>query len=157
MKVRRYFASSMRNALEMIRQEQGPDVLILSNRRVEGGFELLTAEGEVDPKLIEKFTPKPKARVEEVLDDIVPAGAAQTAPEAAPIAAAPHQEPAGEQRHFRDGVLWTNQDTISQMQGELANIKALLQQQLSGIAWNDFKSRSPERYKTLIVSLGLRH
>ncbi|MBI4696168.1 MAG: flagellar biosynthesis protein FlhF [Gammaproteobacteria bacterium] len=149
MKVRRYFASSMRNALEMIRQEQGPDVLILSNRRVEGGFELLTAEGDVDPKLIEKFTPKAKPRVQEVLDDAEPAAAAQARVDAAPSPAAAARETPVGQRHFRDGVLWTNQETITQMQGELANIKALLQQQLSGIAWHDFESRSPERSRLL--------
>ena len=136
MKVRRYFASSMRNALEMIRQEQGPDVLILSNRRVDGGFELLTAAGEVAPELIEKFTPKAKPRLREVLDE----------DHAAP---APREPASGEQRVYRDGVLWTNQDTITQMQAELANIKALLQQQLSGIAWQEFAGRSPERARLL--------
>ena len=44
MKVKRYFASSMRSALDMIKQEQGPDVLILSNRKVDGGVELITAD-----------------------------------------------------------------------------------------------------------------
>lgn len=47
MKVRRYFAKDMRSALAMVREQQGPDVIILSNRRVEGGVEILTAiEGE---------------------------------------------------------------------------------------------------------------
>ena len=43
MKVRRYFAANMRSALEMVRQEQGPDVLILSNRKVELRIEPLEA------------------------------------------------------------------------------------------------------------------
>ena len=46
MKVRRYFAASMRNALEKVRQEQGPDVLILSNRKLDDGVELITAVGD---------------------------------------------------------------------------------------------------------------
>ena len=62
MKVRRYFAANMRSALEMVRQEQGPDVLILSNRKVDGGVELLTASGDADAELIEKFTPPPRER-----------------------------------------------------------------------------------------------
>ena len=53
MKVRRYFAANMRNALEQVRQEQGPDVIILSNRKVDGGVELLTAIGEPDAELLE--------------------------------------------------------------------------------------------------------
>jgi len=43
MKVRRYFANDMRSALAMVREQQGPDVIILSNRRMEGGVEILTA------------------------------------------------------------------------------------------------------------------
>ena len=48
MKVRRYFAANMRSALEMVRQQQGPDVLILSNQKVDNGVELVTADGDVD-------------------------------------------------------------------------------------------------------------
>ncbi|CAN0490496.1 unnamed protein product, partial [Phaeothamnion confervicola] len=44
MKVKRYFAANMRSALDMIKQDQGPDVLILSNRKVDGGVELITAD-----------------------------------------------------------------------------------------------------------------
>jgi len=56
MKVKRYFAANMRSALEQVRQEQGPDVVILSNRKVDGGIEILTAIGEPDAELIERFT-----------------------------------------------------------------------------------------------------
>jgi len=45
MKVRRYFANDMRTALAMVREQQGPDVIILSNRRVDGGVEILTSAG----------------------------------------------------------------------------------------------------------------
>ena len=48
MKVKRYFASSIKNALELVKQEQGSDVLILSNRPVEGGVEVITSDGDVD-------------------------------------------------------------------------------------------------------------
>ena len=44
MKVKRYFASNMRSALDMIKQAQGADVLILSNRKVDGGGELITGD-----------------------------------------------------------------------------------------------------------------
>ena len=44
MKVRRYLAPDMRTALAKVREEQGPDVVILSNRPVEGGVELVTSD-----------------------------------------------------------------------------------------------------------------
>lgn len=134
MKVRRYFAANMRSALELVRQEQGPDVLILSNRKVDGGVELLTAVGEADAELIEKFTPKAaRERREESRAALAapPPAAVVTAPAAAVPAALP------------EGALWTRQETIEQMQRELGALKSLLEHQLSGLAWHDYSQRSP--------------
>ncbi|MDX1519296.1 MAG: flagellar biosynthesis protein FlhF, partial [Gammaproteobacteria bacterium] len=44
MKVRRYFAGDMRQALKIAKEELGPDVVILSNRKVTGGVELLASD-----------------------------------------------------------------------------------------------------------------
>jgi len=164
MKVRRYFAANMRSALEMVRQEQGPDVLILSNRKVDGGVELLTASGDADAELIEKFTPPPRERREAAaVDEPAPplpreedsAFAPAVAPAArrpAPRAASP--APRADGGH---GVLWTNQDTINQMQRELGALKSLLENQLSSLAWNDFSQRSPigARLMRVLVQLGV--
>ena len=43
MKVKRFFAPSMGEALKTVRSEMGPDAVILSNRRVDGGVEIVTA------------------------------------------------------------------------------------------------------------------
>lgn len=43
MKIKRYFAPDIRQAMRMVRDEQGPDAVILSNRRVEGGVEIVAA------------------------------------------------------------------------------------------------------------------
>lgn len=160
MKVRRYFAANMRSALEMVRQEQGPDVLILSNRKVDGGVELLTASGEADPELIEKFTPPPRERPKSTaVEEAAPAPAraedslfTPAAAPAAPRAAAPVARADG-----GHGVLWTNQETINQMQRELGALKSLLENQLSSLAWNDFSQRSPigARLMRVLVQLGV--
>lgn len=137
MKVRRYFAANMRNALEQVRQEQGPDVIILSNRKVDGGVELLTAIGEPDAELLEKFTPRGgRERAPEVAAEVV-----GVAPAAASV---PHVPTAPE-------PLWTSQETVVQMQRELGAIKTLLEQQLSGLAWHEFGHRSPGQARLLRV------
>ena len=135
MKVRRYFAANMRSALELVRQEQGPDVLILSNRKVDGGVELLTAVGEADAELIEKFTPKPaRERREAPRPSLAETLRAEApVPPAAPVATVAPP----------DGALWTRQETIEQMQRELGALKNLLEHQLSGLAWHDYSHRSP--------------
>ncbi|WP_166260893.1 flagellar biosynthesis protein FlhF [Marinobacter salicampi] len=43
MKVKRFFAPSMAEALKQVRVQMGPDAVILSNRRVDGGVEIVTA------------------------------------------------------------------------------------------------------------------
>ena len=43
MKMKRYFAADSRQALRDLRDEQGPDAVILSNRRVNGGVEIIAA------------------------------------------------------------------------------------------------------------------
>ena len=43
MSVKRYVAADMRQALKQIREELGPDAVILSNRRIEGGVEIITS------------------------------------------------------------------------------------------------------------------
>ncbi len=43
MKVKRFFAQSMSEALRQVREQMGADAVILSNRRVDGGVEIVTA------------------------------------------------------------------------------------------------------------------
>src|SRR5580698_4995081 len=43
MKMKRYVAADMRSALRAIREEQGPDAVILSSRPITGGVEVCSA------------------------------------------------------------------------------------------------------------------
>src|SRR5680860_447522 len=43
MKVKRFFAPTMAAALKQVSEHMGPDAMILSNRRVDGGVEIVTA------------------------------------------------------------------------------------------------------------------
>jgi len=43
MRIKRFVASDMRTALRMVRDDQGPEAVILSNRPVEGGIEVVAA------------------------------------------------------------------------------------------------------------------
>ena len=43
MNVKRFFAPDMRQAIRLVREAQGPDAVILSNRKVEGGIEIIAA------------------------------------------------------------------------------------------------------------------
>lgn len=43
MRIKRTFAATMREALALVKQEQGPDAVILGNKKVPGGVELISA------------------------------------------------------------------------------------------------------------------
>lgn len=53
MKIKRFFAQDMRSALRLVREEQGPNAVILSNRRVEGGVEVVSAT-DYDESLVQQ-------------------------------------------------------------------------------------------------------
>ncbi len=166
MKVRRYFAANMRSALEMVRQQQGPDVLILSNQKVDNGVELVTADGDVDEAIVAKFAAQAKAksrqrsaerrRGEETAEPAA-AEAAVTAPaRPAPVAVAvprpvsePLAVPAQTLSNENGASLWSDSGTVLQMQRELSSLKGLLEQQLSGLAWSDFGAKHPVRARLL--------
>ena len=56
MKVRRFTASSMQKALKTVRDEMGPDAVILSNHRVNGGVEIIVAQN-YEPVSAKKSAP----------------------------------------------------------------------------------------------------
>jgi flagellar biosynthesis protein FlhF len=151
MKVKRYFAANMRSALDMIKQDQGPDVLILSNRKVDGGVELITADelteqeaarlaGQQAPKRRPDAAPALAASTTEIAAAPAKPAAARRAPAAAPLAGLDAQE-----------LLWTDASVVGQMREELNNLKGLLESQLSGLAWSEFGSRHPLRARLMRV------
>lgn len=67
MKVKRFFAATMQEALRMVREEMGADAVILSNQKVGGGVEIVTAldydeqlaKSQVDVKSSQANAPSP--------------------------------------------------------------------------------------------------
>ena len=53
MRIKRFVAPDMRTALRMVREEQGPDAVILSNRPCEGGIEIVAAT-DYDEALVQQ-------------------------------------------------------------------------------------------------------
>ncbi|NIB43190.1 flagellar biosynthesis protein FlhF [Pseudomaricurvus alkylphenolicus] len=56
MSVKRFVAADMRRALELVRQEMGPDAIILSSRRIKQGVEILTS---LQPEPAQATPPSP--------------------------------------------------------------------------------------------------
>jgi flagellar biosynthesis protein FlhF len=147
MKVRKYFAANMRSALEMVRHEQGPDVMILSNRKVDNGIELVTADGEIDDDLVQRFADEAKTKVAERVSARVKNTTNEKPPEAArsPVVTVTEEVLSDDS----GGSLWSGQSAVGAMQKELNGLRGLLEQQLSGLAWSDFGAKHPIRARIL--------
>ncbi|SMF94958.1 flagellar biosynthesis protein FlhF [Methylomagnum ishizawai] len=58
MKIKRYFAPDIKQAIRMVREEQGPDAVILSNRKVDGGVEIVAAQDFDEQALLDRGKPQ---------------------------------------------------------------------------------------------------
>lgn len=127
MKIKRYFATDIRQAIRKVREEQGPDAVILSNRAVDGGVEIVAAvdyEAFVADLGNSGSTAGTKA----------PAGRARTSPEHAVEEIIPDASPDAE-----------SEDSFADVGRELKSLRGMLEHQLSGLAWGDLGRRHPQR------------
>jgi flagellar biosynthesis protein FlhF len=76
MKIKRYFAPDIRQAIRMVREEQGPDAVILSNRKVDGGVEIVAARDFDEQLLLDRA--KSESRGESETGDAEPVAKAET-------------------------------------------------------------------------------
>jgi flagellar biosynthesis protein FlhF len=175
MKIKRFVADTMREALAQVREEQGPDAVIISNRRIDGGIELITAV-DYDETLIEDAlarlrtapTAQPAAPVPApVVPKSAPAPrltkAAATRPpppKAAPVPqdanrAAPPvltpdviaRPPAVEPATLR--VAAAQDAGLMAMRREVETLRTLLQDQMASLAWSDRLRREPQKSEVL--------
>jgi flagellar biosynthesis protein FlhF len=149
MKMKRYVAADMRSALRAIREEQGPDAVILSNRTTSQGVEVCAA---VDIELaagqgtlaetvaLKQLERAALAQLERDAIEVASSGALSL-PAASP-AAAPESASGEPDRSVSE---------------ELRSLRALLEQQLAALAWNDFTRREPLKARALadLAALGL--
>jgi len=133
-----FVAPDMRTALKLVREEFGADAVILSNRRVEGGIELL-ATAEMPPPAPSFNDVRNSAPATTSYSGIqTPAVAAVGyGLNSAPIANTAFSEMETAPAASRGDAGWW------QMQQEINNMRDLLEQQFSNFAWHDYRATQP--------------
>jgi flagellar biosynthesis protein FlhF len=163
MKIKRYLATDMRNALRAIREEQGSDAVILSSRATSQGVEVCAA---VDLELAAgqgtlAETAELKQLESTVMQDLQRDDAqavmnvALTASSAGPLGA---PRPLDQDGLLADLFAAAEPAGSNRSVGEeLRSLRALLEQQLAALAWNDFTRREPLKARALadLANLGL--
>jgi flagellar biosynthesis protein FlhF len=128
MKVKRFFAPDMRQAIQKVREEQGPDAVILSNREVDGGIEIIAAV-DYDETLFASQPPTQSSDTAEQVTDTEHTYESLAAPRQQPVAA--------------PSVDWSQDPAIVSMREEIKQLRGLLENQLAHLAWSDRERREP--------------
>ncbi|MEW9625484.1 flagellar biosynthesis protein FlhF [Rhodanobacter geophilus] len=176
MKIKRFVAPDMRQAMREVREEQGPEAVILSTRRMDDGIEVIAAI-DYDEALVREaarhgapVAPKTEAKeAKPAKAEPAPAVATKLPPPAAPppapvaprrlhtvappaAAAAVAAEPPAAHPLMERAA----HDT-AQLRSELGDLRAMLELQLSSLAWNDMERRQPLRARILreLTRLGI--
>jgi flagellar biosynthesis protein FlhF len=157
MKIRTYFAKDMRQALRQIREDQGPDAVILSTRAVPGGVEVAAAIDAADFARLPPTATQPAALAPQAAAGdkdfaallartiVTPPGATSQATIVAATALAASEASAADAA------------PTAQLGAELRSMRHLLESQMAQLAWNDLTRRAPVQAELLkqLTELGL--
>jgi len=157
MKIKRFLAKNMREAMQLVREEQGPDAVILSNRRIDGGVEVVAAV-DYDAALMQQAQrqpvaaapAQPQAHAHTHTQIQAPAQAAR--PPAAAVAPKPEKKPVPQQAAAAaplPALPVPPAPEIMQLRRELGGMKKLLEQQFASLMWKDLREHQPERMAAL--------
>lgn len=173
MNVRKFIAATAREALRKVKETLGPDAIILSNRGIPGGVEIMavaardmemmvpTPDGTTHPARRGETTaasgnePVPRRRT--VIDAPQPRAAAQTLREnsagpdrlVAPLAARPAPQ-VDLPRTQPDGLPKPEAEVIpAAVMDEIRTLRRLVEQQLAGFAWGESARAEPVKTEIL--------
>ncbi|RUO79807.1 flagellar biosynthesis protein FlhF [Idiomarina tyrosinivorans] len=166
MKIKRFFAEDMRRALQQVKETLGADAVIMSNKRVNGGVEIVAAVDpdaktaapqQSEPQALQQPTAEaqaseqqPAQSLTELLSRQQPQGQAAAQPAAAadsePQSPFPEQV-SGLQKAAETAHAETTQssDDIRSLQSQINGIRQLLEHQLSGLMAQEMDRREPLR------------
>ena len=162
MNIRRFFSKSSREALSMVRQQLGTEAVILSNRTVDGGTEILAM---LEQDMDQLIGGKPAGTAMAALSERMPAPVAAPA---APAATVEKEEPPSllELLTSKRRILpqeneapqapapaaapapIRNADMESMMQ-EIKSMRHVLQSQLAEMTWAGMQQRNPAKSELL--------
>lgn len=154
MKIKRFTDTDMRQVLRQVREDQGPDALILSNRRVDGGIEVIAAV-DYDEALVQSALgsqPEQDTHTGEISDqDLANVPVLQSADVADVTCKVINADlkPAVLKPSDEIDAIPSDESTLVQMRSEMSSMRSLLETQLSGLVWKESSKRSPLRAQML--------
>jgi flagellar biosynthesis protein FlhF len=133
MKIKRFQAADVRQAIREVRDVLGPDAVILSNTRVDGGIEIVAATDYDETQFRRQAGAAELNKPEQPRVEINPSTEERRAQ--------PKPAPAEN--------IWSQEPTLVQMRREIASLRDMLQNQLSDLTWKDMERQSPTQMQLL--------
>lgn len=167
----------MREAIRMVRDEQGPDAVILSNRRIPGGVEVVAAtdydvalahgaaqrrqaaagagpqiDRDPPPPPVRARPPQPRVDTHVIANTALAQAAAVVAP--APTSSA---EARAESSPMMAMAAAAGIGAAEQLNREIQALRSLLEEQLAGLRWGDMQKHRPRQAQAMraLANLGL--
>ena len=164
MKMKRYFAADARQALRDLRDDQGPEAVILSNRRVNGGVEIIAAMDYEDamvntslgnPNAVAEIYPDNNTRQGNKTQGNVSDGTRNirsVTPETTKLKITDVERDTGSAFHGPD-----NSAALNKIQDELAGLRNIMEAPLMQFSWGETDRVQPLYAKLLkqLMTLGL--
>ena len=151
MKIKRYFAPDIRQAIRKVRDEQGPDAVILSNQRVNGGIEIVAAI-DYDESLLHDNVSNRDSKSAEADSSSESTGLIGNG------SSGQNQRPGTHNANQQSSnIVWSQDPAIVEIQGELKKLRDMLENQMSGLVWGDLNRRYPQRADLIqrLMKIGL--
>ncbi len=154
MKIKRFTAPDMRAAIRLVREEQGPDAVILSSNKVAGGVEIIAAT-DYDEALVQqaaRVTGTGNNQAERPQRRQAPEQQAQAAQQ--PRTAIETAAPAQPREKPAKKIVWAQDPAIAKLQRDLNNLRYSIEGQLRSLNY-DLQAATPEHTEALRTLTGL--
>ena len=177
MKIKRFTAETMREAIRNVRETWGPDAVILSNKKLGNGVEITAAidfEEEEVEKLAAEMARSPAATAATTQGAMQPTTQPTIQPTAANPATASARPVAAAQRQAAthsssllspqhnlsnpSSALDTQPDALSDLRQEISDLRGLIEGELTQMAWREIGQHNPRKAALMrkLNGLGLK-
>jgi flagellar biosynthesis protein FlhF len=169
MKIKRFFAADMRQALRQVRESLGADAVILSNKSLEGGVELVAAK-DYDEEAFSKGAthaaatdqPAPNNKLSSpVLEKYQIPGNTKgskdlTPPQPTDTSKLIQLEPKPTQvTQPPSRIEWSQDPVLREMRHEMQAMRRMMENELSELTWRDLGQHRPQSQELIRRLLGL--
>ncbi len=142
MKIKRFVAPDMRTAFALVRDEQGPNAVILSNRRIDNGVEVIAAT-DYDEALVRQAIRSASAGAARPPRAEAPAAAPEPDAPPPPPQTAPAAKKPNDMR-----ALWAKDPNLDEVRRELSAMRHVLEREVGRFA-EDRLRENPVRANAL--------